>query len=32
MNNRQDNIILNALQFINDVVENPELAAQGGVD
>lgn len=24
MNGRQDNIILNALQFINDVVEQPE--------
>ena len=32
MNARQDNIILNALQFINDVVDNPSLATQGGVD
>lgn len=32
MNSRQDNIILNALQFINDVVENPDLASKGGCD
>ena len=32
LNSRQDNIILNALQFINDVVDNPDLATEGGVD
>lgn len=32
MNHRQDNIILNALQFINDVVDNPDLVTKGGVD
>jgi hypothetical protein len=29
---RQDNIVLNALQFINDVVDNPQLIQQNGMD
>jgi hypothetical protein len=29
---RQDNIVLNALQFINDVVDNPTAVTGGGAD